>query len=938
MPDQAIKSIDSSLNFTAIADTLHPKIADNLLLSQLALRKRLHSHEPPPCLPRLQHDNDHSFIFWQQLSQDYELMAQQYPKVLLAQLQHGGIPPFARASVFQAMAHCPHSPLLQTYHDHLPSLPTLFADRISQDLNDLYPLHPQSDVVISVLQVYLLYDPTSTYHPNWLHLLVPLSQYLAPDQTFCVLVRLMDHFGLKAMVTSRVNDTPVQVFDMVLDEHFPLVKQHLLEHHVPLSLFVPTWFAALFHSVLPNNAVARVYDLVFALGALQVCVCMAMALIDRAANHILSQTEPDALLAFLGTPSLFDLYDHPLALDQLVTDTLQWASILPSSKLLHLQSLITAAQPSLPPTTPSPPSAKRESWFWSTLVSPSTPTPAEKKRNRATLATPAILSRPPSSPVAPKQKDPTAILHQQIEDLVHALSQLQRDHRQQSEELMSLKQHDLDTHADRVKLQKRNAAMEKKLKKYKLKITQQQQTIQEHAQLNHDDHYRSFIDSLRLSGSFGSLVANGLAADASPTPALLHQQHLADHTKRAARRHSHQPTASTSKRMSLQDLPGLEPIDDASDECDDQPPASPPKDTVKPNPAPASHPQHTQALQQLSSELTAVKLANYEMGQKYEQLCHKYSDLELDLKRANHHATSQADHIRQLAQALDEHDQFQDSIVHEWSQEQESLLLENEDWMDKALAARKMASDLHMEKLSLAKQVERLEKQIQHLETEKREYLMPRDSFAEDVFATHHLFFGQPAPDAKSSPTQEADEYRQKFVEADLRCRELEKLLAEAKVKIADYEASSDRPSTSTIGSFALSTSTTPASSVCCSPRSSFQQRSASLAAKRSSTLSMLSQHRSSTFTPLLQTASPAPPPLSPTACQPPMSPTNTNTTTHSYQTRLSNESCASSATSVTSLGSKRSSLLLRLSPATFAQSPLTNPTLSEEPEALAAE
>jgi hypothetical protein len=105
------------------------------------------------------------------------------------------------------------------------------------------------------------------------------------------------------------------------------------------------------------------------------------------------------------------------------------------------------------------------------------------------------------------------------------------------------------------------------------------------------------------------------------------------------------------------------------------------------------------------------------------------------------------------------------------------------------------------------------------LETEKEEAIAARRTFSEDVFEafnrtstpkksditnmrpkelnrrhTVQLFSGGMNHDAKMA------DYQDKYVESDLRCRELEKLLAEAKVKLVEYETSntplsSPRPS-----------------------------------------------------------------------------------------------------------------------------------------------
>ncbi|CAO3650759.1 unnamed protein product [Cunninghamella echinulata] len=297
------------------------------------------------------------------------------------------------------------------------------------------------------------------------------------------------------------------------------------------------------------------------------------------------------------------------------------------------------------------------------------------------------------------------------------------------------------------------------------------------------------------------------------------------------------------------------------------------------------------------------------MGQKYEQLFNKYNDMEQLYTKSKQQLSTQSLQLEELERTIEhisqDRDHFLEEQVHLWSEEQETLLQENEDWMEKALAAKNTAKELHLDKLGLMKQVERLERRIDELETEKREYLLPTSSFTDEVFSTHKFLFGSQNNATSTSTTSNdkineeyiktIEEYRTKYVDTDLRCRELEKLLAEAKVKIAEYEA---------FNSSSMSTCSTTSSSICCSPRSSLQQRASfTLQMKRASIASYMTnsshppRHSTSTTT------------MDAFRMNTPTSPTTPNHETSllmmSSNNRLSNESCASSTTSsATSMGS----------------------------------
>ncbi|CEI99952.1 hypothetical protein RMCBS344292_14027 [Rhizopus microsporus] len=398
----------------------------------------------------------------------------------------------------------------------------------------------------------------------------------------------------------------------------------------------------------------------------------------------------------------------------------------------------------------------------------------------------------------------STVQHQitQTADLARTVAQLQKENTQ-------LKMQGMEQEAAQLKLSKRNAVLEKRVKKYKKK----------------KDNFNSFVESLRDTGDFGALIAGAIMTD-TRLPSLL--------------------TVNNNNHSS-------------SDEEDEDEHARKHQEQVD------------AALQNVTSELVAIKIDHFETTQRYEALYRHCEHLSRQLQQALEHQTTMMQKIIYLTSELEDTTSERDQLY----QDQEQVL-------EMATVAKKTAAELQLEKMTLAKEVELLEQRVAELEKEKQQFFMPRDTFSEEVFAAHSILFGQQEQQkitqkeqrrhtmAIASLSQQENEYKTKYVESELRCRELEKYLAEAKVRLAELETSLLYP----------------------------VRRASSVHLKRSSTASILARVSTPTTEP-----------------------------------RASTESYASSTTSLTSMNSsqynsKRSSMYSRIWNA-FGNSPITPPPMT---------
>jgi hypothetical protein len=649
-------------------------------------------------------------------------------------------------------------------------------------------------------------------------------------QAFCVFVRLMETYDMRTMFTLNMEGLHLRLHQLqtLLLQTCPKIANHLMENAIHPAMYASQWYLTLFAYCFPISLVLRIYDVVFAEGAVETIMRIAIALLRKNEEKILALDDFEQLMDLLCSKRL---YEEAYGSDpeQVIHDAMELSSLITKQKMdeiaaLHEKELgdekkrteqVLAIRFGGGLGRSNSKRNKRESgWFsWGNSSSSSNTDSSSTKTVTETVTSPT--SEEPVQ-ASSRHSPSTAVLHQQIEDLVTVLSQLQKEQLENNEQLMAAKMREMDAHAEREALIKRNASLERELKRFKGRLStatdtssgnqtdlyglglspnsldsdyRSEQQVKSLDIREQDQHFASFVESLKLTGDFGSLVAGALSVSTTTKAPEDEEQHV------------------SSSRSSL-----MSSLNGSQHHVEDSEYDTNATTTLEGG---DSDREYENERKTLTQELVNTKLANFEMGQKYEKLCHMNEELKTRLKllEASYNSLSEkygvvkneADSLRQ------ERDQF-------YSMHDE-LYRENDAMRQQTKANKKMASELQFEKLSLARELEECTNRIKQLETEKEEAIAARRTFSEDVFEafnrtstpkksditnmrpkelnrrhTVQLFSGGMNHDAKMA------DYQDKYVESDLRCRELEKLLAEAKVKLVEYETSntplsSPRPS-----------------------------------------------------------------------------------------------------------------------------------------------
>ncbi|EIE81907.1 hypothetical protein RO3G_06612 [Rhizopus delemar RA 99-880] len=635
--------------------------------------------------------------FWQAIVTDYPATAAKLPHLLAAKLRCGGIPHRIRGVIWQSMAQS-SSLNLESLYVQLSKETSSYERIIQRDLSRTFPQLEMfkadgGDGQLALgrlLKAYSIYDLHVGYCQGLAFLAGPLLMTMPEDQAF---------------------------------------SSHLEEHSIHTAMYASQWYLTLFAYSFPISLVLRIYDLVFAEGAVETITRVAIAIMQKNEETLLGMDDFEQLMMYLSSRNLYQVaYDSDP--EAVIQDAMRLSTVITRQKMVDISESYNRdmeqgknrAQQVLAirfSGWKSKTKSKRESWFnWGGQsitegmdqppTSPTTPTP---------------MTTTAAGAVAVKKDRTIPVLHEQIEDLVAALSELQHENLRMSEELTASRLRESDLAAERDQLLR---TLELRNMDSLMKAREEQpspaESIDKQLGVLQHQHQPEFVESLKSSGEFGVLIAGALANKPD-------QQEKVDREG---------------------------------------------------------------TFDEITSELVAIKLANFEMGLKYQGLCQEHEKTSKKLRETQEGQAALIDKIMSLQTTIEGLQVDKEKLL----EEQDVLMEENEKLVEKSAVAKKTLADLQMEKMNLDSDCQHYQARIKELEEQRREYLMPRGSFTEEVFAAHQTLFGS---NAATPPmirrhtvhmgNQEKDKYQEKFIESDLRCRELEKLLAEAKFKLVECEA-----------------------------------------------------------------------------------------------------------------------------------------------------
>ncbi|KAI0863691.1 rab-GTPase-TBC domain-containing protein [Xylaria cubensis] len=289
---------------------------------------------PPPPMTDLE--------FYMALVKDYQQTAARLPTLLSNKIRKG-IPPPLRGVVWQSMAGARDTLLLDQFN-RLSGESSPYEGIIGKDLGRSFPgvdmfRDPEGDgqrMLGRVLKCFSLYDHKIGYCQGLAFLVGPLLMHMPDNQAFCVLVRLMEHYDLRSCFLPDLSGLHVRIYQFreLLRQHMPALSAHLDDLQVDPA-YVSQWFLSFFAVTCPLPMLFRIYDVIFAEGASETIMRVALSLMQKNQGRILACTELEDVMQLLLSRGLWDCYHYNA--DEFVDDFVGLSNIVSREKLAQLE-------------------------------------------------------------------------------------------------------------------------------------------------------------------------------------------------------------------------------------------------------------------------------------------------------------------------------------------------------------------------------------------------------------------------------------------------------------------------------------------------------------------------------------------------------------------------------------------------------------------------
>ncbi|KAI7899192.1 rab-GTPase-TBC domain-containing protein [Cokeromyces recurvatus] len=403
-------------------------IQSNQLKCTLSTIQHLASNEP-------EGGESIDWEFWTALTEDFSAVALKLPHLVSAKIR-AGIPSKVRGVIWQAMSQSA-SLNLETVYGQLVAEHSPYERILQRDLARTFPgidMFKQEggtgqQSLERVLKAYSLYD-----------------SLMPEQQAFCVFVRIMETYEMRSMFTLNMEGLQLRLyqFSNLLDQILPDLSNFLRVHEVNVPMYASQWFLTLFAYAFPMELIMRIYDIVFAEGAAETIMRVAIAMLKRSQATIMQLNEFEDILDFLST-KLYEAYHHDPG--QVISDAVSLSGLITKEKMDHIAETYVAELEQEQKQTEQVLAVRFN--FWSNNKSNNHSRAANrKKKTMSWYSVPKKSTDSDRSSIQLREPD-VSQLHHQIEDLLSALSQMQRETIELKDDLMQTRLEKMDVEAER---------------------------------------------------------------------------------------------------------------------------------------------------------------------------------------------------------------------------------------------------------------------------------------------------------------------------------------------------------------------------------------------------------------------------------------------------------------------------------------------------------
>lgn len=155
--------------------------------------------------------------------------------------------------------------------------------------------------------------------------------------TLLTSLRLMEHYDLRSCFLPDLSGLHLRIyqFQQLLGQHLPALTAHLERLQVE-PLYVSQWFLSFFGVTCPLPMLLRIYDVILTEGASETLMRVALSLMRRNETKILGCTEFEDVMQLLLSRGLWDTYASNA--DELVNDFVGWTGLVTRESLENLEN------------------------------------------------------------------------------------------------------------------------------------------------------------------------------------------------------------------------------------------------------------------------------------------------------------------------------------------------------------------------------------------------------------------------------------------------------------------------------------------------------------------------------------------------------------------------------------------------------------------------
>ena len=329
-----------------------------------------------------------------------------------------------------------------------------------------------------------------------------------------VFYRIMETYEMRTMFTLNMEGLQLRLYQFasLLDQISPELSNFLNLHEVNVPMYASQWFLTLFAYAFPMELILRIYDIVFAEGAAETIMRVAIAMLKRSEKKLMQLTEFEDILDFLSN-KLYDSYNNDPT--QVISDAVELSGVITKEKMDHIAETYVSELEQEQKQTEQVLAVRFNFWSKNNNTSNTARSTAQRSnstnsnnRKKKTMSwyssTPKKSSESERHSMSSLREPDVAQLHHQIEDLLSALSQTQRESVQLKDDLMQARLDKMDVEAERDALKMtmasafHNTKYEREcveLKKQNEKLKQENDDLM-HQQLMSKDALTSLVERM----------------------------------------------------------------------------------------------------------------------------------------------------------------------------------------------------------------------------------------------------------------------------------------------------------------------------------------------------------------------------------------------------------------------------------------------------------